>query len=118
MKLFGREVTGFAKATVMFVAVLLVAIGLCAINGEIEQQRGWSYFGGPGFPNTAFADLIVALDWLGAGAIVVSAAGLAFVTVGWPVSSLYRSVTHPNRNRLQKLLDDSKRDEGDGGGTQ
>jgi hypothetical protein len=113
--LFGGELSGFAKATVVLVAVLLVGFGLCAVSGPLEQPHGCLYIGGPCFPETAFAHTIDALEWIGAGAIVLSVAGLAFVIVGWPVSSLYRSMTQPDRDGLQRLFDDSKRDEGDEG---
>ena len=120
MKLFGRDLTGFPKALVVLVAVLLVAIGLCTVNDAIEKANGWGFVGpegASGFPNTAFADFIAILDWAGAGAIVVSVAGLVFVILAWPAEFLYDKFRRPDRDKLQKLMTNSEHDEGDEGTT-
>lgn len=92
VRLLERELTGFAKATVILVPLLLLAIGLCTFTGSLEAHRGWSYLGGRGFPKTALADALIALDWIGAAMVVISVAGLAFVIIGWPLSIVYRRV--------------------------
>lgn len=124
MKLFGRELTGFAKATVVLAAVLLLGIGLCSIDAAVEKTHGWSIVGpdgGGGFPHTALATFVGFLDWVGALTIVVALFGL-LIEIGFVVirllASVYRKLARPDRDRHQALPPDAKADNEDEGETQ
>jgi len=101
MKLFGRELEGFAKALVVFVAMLLVTSGLCGMTNLLEAKYGGWY----SLPNAfwgnflGFAGIIVGL------LIMASAIGIAFTLVAWPIAVLYRRITNSGKNRARNPID-------------
>ena len=111
MKLFGRELTGFPKTLVILVAVLLVASGMCGVTGLLEAR----YDGWYRLPNNAWGDFLGfsgVIEWL---AMSISAAGIAFVLIAWPISVIYRIVAKPEKDRVESLFaskaDETKRDD-------
>jgi hypothetical protein len=106
LKLFGRELTGFPKAIVVLVAVLLVASGLCGLSGAIEAKHGWSWFS-PGLPKTALANVLILVDLATFVGILLSGAGLVFVLIAWPANVVYRLIAKPQKDRVQRLFDQS-----------
>jgi hypothetical protein len=106
VKLFGRELVGFPKAIVVLVAVLLVASGLCGLSGAIEARHGWSWFG-PGLPKTTLANVLIVIDLASFVGILLSGAGLVFVLIAWPTNVVYRIIAKPQKDRVQRLLDQS-----------
>lgn len=109
MRLFGCELTGFAKAAVILVAMLLVAIGLCGVSGSIEARHHWSLLGQPGIPKTLLGTMLIAFDLLGAAAIVISLGGLLLVVVGWPISVIYRKLMRTDQDHVHSLFDETSR---------
>jgi hypothetical protein len=112
MKFFGRELEGFPKALVLLIAILLVSSGLCGITGEIEAKNGWSLFG-RGLPNTALGSVLSISDFLSAAAIALSAVGIAFVLVAWPIGVLYARITHSEKDRVLRLFGDEDETDAD-----
>ena len=114
MKLFGRKLEGFLKALVLLAAVLLVASGLCGLSGSIEARHGWFFLGSKPIPNTALGNTLTTVDLVSLVGIVISGFGVAFVFVAWPISSIYRLVTKPEKDRVESLfhrMAETKRDD-------
>jgi len=104
MKLFGRKLEGFLKALVLLAAVLLVASGLCGLSGSIEARHGWFFFGRTHIPNTVLGNTLSTVDLVSLVGIVISGFGVAFVLVAWPISSIYRLVNKPEKDRVESLF--------------
>ncbi|MFY9852611.1 MAG: hypothetical protein WAK26_01885 [Terracidiphilus sp.] len=105
MKLFGRKLEGFLKALVVLAAVLLVASGLCGLSGSIEARHGWYFLGSKPIPNTSLGNTLSTIDLVSLVGIAISGVGVAFVLIAWPISSIYRLVTKPEKDRVESLFD-------------
>jgi hypothetical protein len=104
MKFFGRKLEGFLKALVVLAAVLLVASGLCGLSGSIEARHGWFFLGPTPVPNTALGNTLRTVDLVSLLGIVISGVGVAFVLVAWPISSIYRLIAKPEKDRVESLF--------------
>lgn len=109
MRLFGYEFTGLAKAAVLLMATLLVAIGLCSGTGTVEANHGWAYIGPHRIPNTFLGNTVAILDVIGAGAILISLLSLCLILIGWSLALLHRQIFGTQRDHIQKLLDETPR---------
>ena len=101
MKLFGSEVTGFAKALVILAAVFLVSSGLCGLQWVIASNSQWT---GP---------ILMPIGIIELAAMAVSAVGIVVVLLLWIGSAIYRRIAHPGDDDPQSLFDstdDSKHD--------
>lgn len=79
MKLFGRELIGFAKALVILVAILLVSSGLCGLQWLVSMgtQRDSGI-------------VMIPLGVVELLAMLVSALGIVLVLLVWGAWSLLR----------------------------
>lgn len=100
MRLFGREVSGFAKALVILAAVFLVASGMCGMQ---------MVFANGGFRG----DFLLPMGILELIAMLVSAAGIVLVLIVWFIQSLYDNHSSNRESGLQKLMDSDERDKND-----
>jgi hypothetical protein len=104
VKLLGRKLEGFLKALVVLAALLLVASGLCGLSGSIEARHGWFIFGQSHVPNNAFGNTLNTIDLVSLLGIVFSVIGIAFVLIAWPISTIYRLVTKPEKDQIESLF--------------
>jgi hypothetical protein len=95
MNLFGHEVSGFAKALVILVAIFLVASGLCGM--QMIAANG-------GLPGDYFF-LLGILELI---AMLVSAVGIVRLA-----QSLYDNHSKKQASGLQKLMDSGEQDKKD-----
>ena len=103
MKLFGRELEGFAKALVILVAVFLVSSGLCGLQWFISTGGG-RYFGAIFVP-VGILELIAMLG---------SLAGIVLVLIAWGLRALFMRVPGESTSGAQKQpnnKDETKHDE-------
>ena len=83
MKLFGHEVTGYAKALVILGAVFLVASGMCGI--QLTHV----------FSNQRDPSLLIIFGVLEILAILISALGMIVVLLLWLRAALFGPMTRP-----------------------
>ena len=100
MNLFGRELSGFAKALVILVAIFLVASGMCGMQ-MIIADRGFA------------GDYLLPLGIVELIAMLLSAAGIVFVLIAWVVQSLYDNCSNRQESGLQKLMDSDEQNKKD-----
>lgn len=86
MKLFGRELEGFAKALVILVAVFLVASGMCGLQ--------WAISMGP-----QSGAMLIPLGIVELIAILLSAAGIVLVLIAWGIRALFNRSADKSRRR-------------------
>jgi hypothetical protein len=101
MKLFGFEVTSFAKALVILATVFLVASGLCGLQWIFATNVQGT------------GAILIPLGFLELAAMAVSAVGIVVVLLLWIGSAVYRRIAHPGDDDPQSLFDstdDSKHD--------
>jgi hypothetical protein len=79
VKLFGRDLSGFAKTLVVLVAVLLVSSGLCGLQLLFGNEIYRSASG-----------LLILTGVLELAAFVLSAAGIVLMLILWVARVLYR----------------------------
>jgi hypothetical protein len=101
MKLFGREIKGFAKVLVVLTAVLLVSSGLCGITVSLEGNGGWY-----NLPNSAWGNFLGFAGFTEMAAMIISGPGIVLVAIAWLVSVGYDRIAHPPKDGVQKLFDD------------
>jgi hypothetical protein len=80
MKLFGRELQGFAKTLVVLSAIFLVASGMCGLQMFLANHAG-AYSGTGAF--------IVPLGIAELAAMLLSAAAIVLVLIAWGGRALY-----------------------------
>jgi len=95
MKLFGHEVTGFAKALVILVAVFLVASGLCGLEWAIVAHSQGN------------GSLLLPLGMIELAAMALSAIGIVVVLLLWIGSAIYWSIANPEKSDPKSLFDSS-----------
>jgi hypothetical protein len=97
MHLFGREVSGFAKALVILAAIFLVASGMCGMQAIVG-----------GFPDDS-------LLWVGLLALIgfLSAVGILMILLAWLLRSLIDDHAGAGDSGLQKLMDSDEQDKND-----
>jgi hypothetical protein len=87
MKLFGRELSGFAKALTILVAILLVSSGLCGLEFFASDKRGPA------------VDVLVIIGAVAGIAVACSAFGIV-VTLGlWLAAALRARFGRPPADR-------------------
>jgi hypothetical protein len=91
MKLFGRELVGFAKVLVVLVAVLLVSAGLCGLQLAIGNRLASN--------SDTFLMLLGIAELI---AMLVSAVGIVLVLLVWGARGLYRLSQAESGLELQK----------------
>jgi uncharacterized membrane protein SpoIIM required for sporulation len=95
MKIFGRELVGFAKALVVLIAVLLVSAGMCGLQLAIRQgSQGDS------------GAILIPLGIVELIAMLVSAAGIVLVLLAWGTRALYRLIRDEPDTELQQASRD------------
>jgi len=100
MKLFGREIQGFAQWIVFLLCVLLIASGLCGVQWAIAT----SMHGGMGPPGA----IIVIFGIIELIAMLISSIGIVALLIMWPVSIVYDRFSKPAKDTTLKLFDDKK----------
>lgn len=80
MKLFGRDLHGFAKAIVILAAVFLVASGMCGLQMILANSSSMSGTG----------DILIPLGIAELAAMVLSAAGIVLMILAWIARAIYR----------------------------
>jgi hypothetical protein len=100
MKLFGREMSGFAKVLVVLAAVLLVSSGLCGITVSLAGNGGWY-----NLPNTPWGNFLGFAGMVEMIAMVISGPGMVLVAIAWLVSAVYDSFVNTPKDGVQKLFD-------------
>ena len=96
MRLFGREIAGYAKTLVILVAVLLVAGGLCGLQLTVYEKT----------PNAILA-LFTITGVLEILALVISVFGVVIVLLLWGGEVLYSRFSGPQKDKTQKLFGDA-----------
>jgi hypothetical protein len=56
------------------------------------------------YPKHCFGNTLQTIDLVSLLGIVISAVGVAFVLVAWPISSIYRLVTKPEKDQVRSLF--------------
>ena len=103
MKLFGRELSGYARLLVILAAVLLVASGLCGLQLAMGGNPMGSNSAGP------LAAIFFIAGLLELIAFWISAAGIVIVSAVWLVTAisnaLYDRFGKPPKDNTQHLFD-------------
>lgn len=102
MKLFGHEITGFAKALVILAAVFLVASGLCGLQLFFDGNA------------TGSMPVLFSLGLVELAAAILSAIGIVVVLLLWIGSALYRRIAgrvDADPTTLSASSHDSKHDD-------
>jgi hypothetical protein len=102
MKIFGRELVGFAKALVVLIAVLLVAAGMCGLQLAIGN-------GSSGNSDAVFEPLGI-LELI---AMLVSAVGIVVVLLAWGARGLYRLSLAESKSEAEETSRNRDRTEND-----
>jgi len=79
MKLFGRDLHGFAKAIVILAAVFLVASGMCGLQMILANKI-----------TNGGGDILIPLGIAELAAMVLSAAGIVLMILAWIARAIYR----------------------------
>jgi hypothetical protein len=87
LRLFGRELVGFAKTLVILVAVLLVSAGLCGLQLAVDGKS-----------SPEIQQLFVLTGALEILAGVVSVLGVVIVLLLWGASTIIRLLRNPTRD--------------------
>jgi hypothetical protein len=95
MKIFGREMQGHAKTLVILLAVLLVSSGLCGLQIVISNR---------GSGGDRLTGIFIPLGLVELLAMLVSAAGIVFVSILWGARALRGGVGKPPKDEVQKLF--------------
>ena len=95
MKLFGRELEGYARTLVILVAVLLVSSGLCGLQWAMQDK----FANGLGW-------VLIPLGVVELIAMVLSAGGIMVVFLLWIGAMLYARFGWPPKDEVQKLFED------------
>jgi hypothetical protein len=102
VNLFGREMSGFAKALVILAAIFLIAAGMCGMQWAIGNGR-------------LRGDYLLPLGLLELLAMLVSAAGILVVLIAWFLRSLIDNHSGNRGSDLQKLMDSDEQNKNDDG---
>lgn len=105
VKLFGRELEGYAKVLVVLAAVLLVSSGLCGITVALEGKGGWY-----NLPNSAWGNFLAFAGLAEMAAMVISGPGIVVVAVALLASRVYERFAKPPKDGVQKLFGDERKD--------
>ena len=103
MKLFGRELTGYARLLVILIAVLLVSAGLCGLQVAVYDKSP-----------TAIQGLFMATGALELIGLWGSVGGGAIVLLLWAGTALYAHFAMPPKDETQKLFGDGNERKHDG----
>jgi hypothetical protein len=102
MKLFGSEVSVFAKAFVILVAVFIIASGMCGLQWVIvAHSQGDGTF-------------LIGLGVIELAAMALSAIGIVAVLLLWIASAIYKRIASPEADDPKSLFespDDSNHNE-------
>jgi hypothetical protein len=83
MKLFGRELVGYAKTLVVLIAIFLVSSGLCALQWNVSMGGGSMGAGGNA------GAVLIPLGIVELLAMLVSAVGIVLVLLAWGARALF-----------------------------
>jgi uncharacterized membrane protein YdbT with pleckstrin-like domain len=102
VKLFGREIEGYAKTVVTAASVMLVAGGLCGLQLIVFDRS----------PN-ALQWVFMATGFIELVSFLVSIGVIVVVSALWGLDALYQRYGKAPKDDVQKLFDDERRDEKD-----
>ena len=95
MKLFGRELEGYARTLVILVAVLLVSSGLCGLQWAMQDK----FANGLGW-------VLIPLGVVELIAMVLSAGGIVVVLLLWIGAVFYARFGRAPKDGVQRLFED------------
>jgi hypothetical protein len=101
MNLFGREVSGFAKALVILVAVFLVASGMCGLTLILAKTA----------MNGSSGNVLLPFGVIELIAMLLSAAGIVLVLIAWGITAAVGNVSNAPKGGVQKLMDSKEHHE-------